>query len=125
MSYQTIREPQGIYQKFWGDVVSPELYESVKVIQDDPDFDSLRYIIKDYLEVGLFDVGVKTVLEGVALSVIGKQINPDIVVAIVTTNPEIIDANNSAQSYHFDAYPRKVFPTLADARAWADGAGKC
>ncbi len=120
MPYQTIREPKGIYQKFWGDVVSPELYEAINVIQDDRDFNTLRYVIKDYLDVELFDVGVKTLLEGLALHTISKRTNPDIVVAIVATNPEVIDASNAAQAYHFDTYPREVFSTLAEARAWID-----
>ena len=122
MPYQTIREPKGIYQKFWGDVVSPELYEAINVIQDDRDFNTLRYVIKDYLDVELFDVGVKTLLEGLALHTIGKRTNPDIVVAIVATNPEVIDASNAAQAYHFDTYPREVFSTLAEARTWIDRA---
>ena len=120
MPYQTIREPKGIYQKFWGDVVSPELYEAINVIQDDRDFNTLQYVIKDYLDVELFDVGVKTLLEGLALHTIGKRTNPDIVVAIVATNPEVIDASNAAQAYHFDTYPREVFSTLTEARAWID-----
>ena len=123
MPYQTTRETQGIYQKFWGDVVSPELFESMNVIQDDPDFDSLRFVIKDYLDVALFDVGVKTLLEGLVLNMRGKRTNPHIVVAIVTTNQEIIDASNAALSYRFDAYPRKLFPTLDEARHWIASAG--
>ena len=123
MPYQTTRESQGIYQKFWGDVVSPELFESMNVIQDDPDFDSLRFVIKDYLDVALFDVGVKTLLEGLVLNMRGKRTNPHIVVAIVTTNQEIIDASNAALSYRFDAYPRKLFPTLDEARHWIASAG--
>ena len=118
MPYQTTREARGIYQKFWGDIVSPELFDSLKAIQETPDFASLRYVIKDYLDVNLFDVGVKTLLEGLALNVHWKHVNPDVVVAIVATHPEIIDTCRSALTYQFDAYPRKVFPTRADAEAW-------
>ena len=95
----------------------------MNVIQDDPDFDSLRFVIKDYLDVALFDVGVKTLLEGLVLNMRGKRTNPHIVVAIVTTNQEIIDASNAALSYRFDAYPRKLFPTLDEARHWIASAG--
>lgn len=118
MPYQTNREARGIHQRFWGDIIPPELFDSLKDIPDDPDFPSLRFIIKDYLDVREFDIGVKTLLEGLALNVHWKHINPHIVVAVVTTNPEIIEVCRTALTYSFDAYPRKVFPTLAEARAW-------
>ena len=56
MPYQTTREARGIYQKFWGDIVSPELFDSLKAIQETPDFASLRYVIKDYLDVNILAI---------------------------------------------------------------------
>ena len=121
MPYETTRESRGIYQKFWGEIASPELYESLKAIPSDPDFASVKYVIKDFLDVEVFDVKVKTIVEGLALNRVWKGTNPDIVVAVVTTNEDIIASCRSAQSYRVDAYPRKVFPTLTAAREWVDG----
>lgn len=121
MPYQTEREAHGIHQKFWGDLLPPELFDSLKAIPETPDFPSLRYIIKDYREVNTFDIGVKTLLEGLALNMHWKHINPHIVVAVVTTDPEVIDVCRTALTYPFDAYPRQVFSTLEDARAWIAG----
>ena len=87
MPYQTTREPTGVYQRFRGVVTSPELFDSLTDTHDDPRFDALRYVIKDYLDVTVFDVGVKTLLEGLALNTVSKRTNPHVVVAIVTTNP--------------------------------------
>ena len=50
MPYQTEREAHGIHQKFWGDLLPPELFDSLKAIPETPDFPSLRYIIKDARE---------------------------------------------------------------------------
>lgn len=121
MPYQTTWETNGIYQKFWGQVESPELYDSLRVIFDTPHFDKLQYVLKDYLDIETFDVGVKTIVEGLLLNLKGKRTNPNIVVAVVTTNPDIVEASNVALAYRFDAYPRKLFPTLAEARAWIAG----
>lgn len=118
MPYLTLRESHGIYQKFWGRVASPELFESLNAILDAPSFDSVHYVIKDYLDVELFDVGVKTLLEDMVLAMRSKRINRHIVVAIVTTNPEIIDTGNAALSYRLDTYPREVFSRLDEARTW-------
>jgi hypothetical protein len=124
MSFETIWEPQGIYQKFWGTVSSPELFDSLSDIHHDPRFASIRYVIKDYTGVEIFDVGVKTLLDGRAFNMVAQHTNPDIVVAVVTTNPQIIQASEMASSYRLDAYPRKILPTLADARKWIEGVGK-
>lgn len=118
MSYETIRESGGIYQRFWGAVDSLELYDSLKDIPTDPHFASVKYVIKDFLGVDVFDAKVKTIVEGLALNSVWKNTNPDIVVAVVTTHEEIIATSQSAMSYRVGGYPRQVFSTLAEARAW-------
>ena len=118
MPYQTIWESAGVCQKFWGVVTSPELSDSLRDVRDDPRFDSLQYVIKDYLDVEVFDVGLKTLVDGHALGMVSKRTNPNIVVAVVATNPQIIESSKSASSYRLDSYPRRIFPTIADAREW-------
>jgi len=109
MSYETIWEPQGIYQKYWGYLSSPEIFDSFSEIHGDPRFTSIRYVVKDYVGVEVFDVGVKTLLDDRAFNRVAQHANPNIVVAVVTTNPQIIQASEIASSYRLDAYPRKIF----------------
>jgi len=123
MSYETIWEPQGIYQKYWGYLSSPEIFDSFSEIHGDPRFTSIRYVVKDYVGVEVFDVGVKTLLDDRAFNRVAQHANPNIVVAVVTTNPQIIQASEIASSYSLDAYPRKQWPTLADARKWIEEVG--
>ena len=123
MPYETTWEPNGICQKFWGIVESPELFDSLTDVHRDPRFKSLRYVIKDYLDVEVFDVGVKTIVDGLAFNAAAKHRNPHIVVAVVTTDPRIIESSRAALSYRLDAYPRKIFATLAEARAWVNERG--
>ncbi len=120
MAYETIWESQGIYQKYWGCVSSPEMFDSFSEIHDDPRFASIRYVVKDYIGVDVFDVGVKTLLDDRAFNRLAQHANPNIVVALVTTNPQIIQASEIASAYSIDAYPRKQLPTLAAARKWIE-----
>lgn len=124
MPHETIWEPNGVCQKFRGVVSSPELFDALTEIRTDLRAGGLRYVIRDFLDVELFDVGVKTLLEGRALSMAIHEHNPDIVVAGVTTKPEIIEVMRAASSYGLDAFPFRTFASIAEARAWiAESAG--
>lgn len=62
-------EARGIYQKFWGDVVSPRIIRFLESHSGSSRFFfTARYVIR-IIESNLFDVGVKTLLEGLALNV--------------------------------------------------------
>ena len=121
MPYETTWETNGIYQKFWGVVSSPELFDSLTDLHRDHRFNSIRYVIKDYLGIEFFDVGLKTLLDGRAFNMVAQKENPNIVVAIVTTDPEIVASTALASSYRLDAYPRKIFSTVAEAREMIEG----
>ena len=118
MPHETIRETTGLYQKFHGVVTSPELFNSVVAIHNDPGFAALEYVIKDYLEVEVFDVGLKTLIDGHALNLGVQRKNARLIVAVVTTDPNIIEPSLIATSYRLDSYPREIFATVAEARQW-------
>lgn len=121
MPYETTWETGGVIQKFRGLVSSPELFDALKDLYNDPRLYSLRYILRDFLDVEVFDVGVKVLLEGRAASMTIQDRAPDIVVAIVTTNPQIIESMRVASSYGLDAYPSKICASVAEARDWIAG----
>ena len=121
MPYETTWETSGVIQKFRGVVSSPELFDALKDIYHDPRLYSLRYILRDFLEVEIFDVGVKILLEGRASSMMIQDRAPDIVVAVVATSPEIIESMKTASSYGLDVYPFRIFPNVAEARDWIAG----
>ncbi len=120
MPHETTREEKGLYQKFHGVVSSPELFNSIVAIHKDPDFSSFDYVIKDFLDVEVFDVGLKTLIEGRALNLGVQRKNADLVVAIVATDPALIEASMVASSYRLDFYPREIFASVAAARAWIE-----
>lgn len=121
MPYETTWETGGVIQKFRGVVSSPELFDALKDLYNDPRLYSLRYILRDFLDVEVFDVGVKILLEGRAASMTIQDRAPDIVVAVVTISPQIIESMKTASSYGLDVYPFKIFPNVAEARDWIAG----
>ena len=121
MPYETTWETSGVIQKFRGVVSSPEWFDALKEIYSGPRLDSFRYVLRDFLDVEVFDVGIKMLLEGRAASTLIQERAPDIVVAVVTTRPEIIESMKVASSYGLDVYPSRIFPNVAEARAWIAG----
>ena len=63
MPHETIWEPNGVCQKFRGVVSSPELFDALTEIRSDLRAGGLHYVVRDFLDVELFDVGVKTLLD--------------------------------------------------------------
>ena len=123
MPYETTWEPQGVSQKFRGVVSSPELLDALADIQNDSRVRTLRYLLRDFLDVDVFDVGLKVLLEGRVWSAAIRDRIPDIVIAVVTTSPEIIRSMQTASSYGLNAHPFAIFPNVDAARAWIAGFG--
>ena len=121
MPYETTWESNGVIQTFRGVVSSPELFDALKDIYNDPRMHSLRFIIRDFLDVEVFDTGLKILLEGRISSRMVHDRAPDVVAAVVTTNPEIIEAMKAASAYGLDAFPFRILPTVAEARQWIAG----
>lgn len=121
MPYETTWETNGVIQKFRGGVSSPELFDALKDLYNDRRLLSLRYIIRDFLDVEVFDAGLKILLEGRISSRMVHDRAPDVVAAVVTTNPEIIESMKAASAYGLDAFPFRIFPTVAEAREWIAG----
>lgn len=120
MPFETVWEPQGVCQKFWGTVTSPELLDALTSIQRNPRIGSLRYVLRDFLGVELFDAGLKAMMEGRAFSILAHKKNPDVVVAMVTTNCQIVQSITMASSYGLDVYPIRIFSSVSEARQWVE-----
>ena len=118
MPHETTWEPRGICQKFRGTLSSPELLAALAEIQGDDRVKSVRYLIRDFLAVEVFDLGVKALMEGRVWSVMVADQIPDVIVAAVTASPEFIALTKTASSYGLDAYPFALFPSFEEARAW-------
>jgi hypothetical protein len=118
VSYEIIWEPRGVIKRFSGLMTGNEMIQSVVDVEKDARFDELRYAINDFLGVTGISLTKDCVEE---ISVMDKGAactNPHIRNAVVATHPEIIALANEYANSNLNAYPTKIFPSLAEARSW-------
>lgn len=121
MAYELIWEARGIWRRFHGTLEPADLLASIDEVQRDPRFDDLRYSINDFLDVvNVHDV--PGMLEDVLARTIGAaHTNRRIRMAIVTRLGELV-ARTRDLPEGVMPYPVRLFDSLEDARAWAEGA---
>lgn len=120
MSYEIIWEPRGVVKRFFGLVTGHEILQAVIEVEGNARFDDLRYALNDFLgSTGLS--GYDDVAEEVsAVDYAAARTNPNIRVAIIATLPEIIAGANEYAKSPLNAYPTRIFTTLAEARDWCE-----
>lgn len=118
MSYELVWEPRGVTRRHFGHVSSREVMNAITAIAADPRFDDLHFIIIDYLGTTSLAISAIELEECVAIEGAGLLINPRIRVSVVTTTPEIIAAVKQYTGDNRSTYPRKIFSSVAEARAW-------
>ena len=95
-----------------------ERSRSFDLICSDLRFDALRYTVTDYLEVEGYEVTDDSTEEIAARHIGALLTNPQIVIAAVAVEPRVVAAIRHFISLGFISQPYKVFPTMAEARAW-------
>ena len=122
MPYQLTWEAAGVDRRYLGDVTIAERRASFDAICGDPRFDNLRYTITDYLAVDAYEVSRDATAEIAVLHVAPLRTNPRIVMAAVAVRPDIVAAIQTFVALRYTAAPYRIFPTLDEARRWADPA---
>lgn len=109
---------RGVYRRLLNHVTGEEILESLLTIESDPRFDSLRYVINDFLAVEDFDISEESVLMMSAIDNAASASNPNISIAIVATDIQIQTLGKLYATSPLNAYPTKVFLTISNARDW-------
>jgi hypothetical protein len=118
MGYEIVWQSRGVIKRYFGHVTSAELLQAVVDTESDGRFDDLRWVINDFLDATSFEVD-EQVIQDIAVADKGASMsNVDIKVAIVATAPDIVAAGNQYANSPLNAYPTRIFATLAAARAW-------
>ncbi|MEJ2142238.1 MAG: hypothetical protein P8Y24_07760 [Gammaproteobacteria bacterium] len=121
MSYKNIWEQHGIYRLFSGKLAGKELLESIQQVEADARFDSVRYVINNFLDVTEIDISPKDIKIIAAIDIAAALSNPHIYIAQVATDPQIEKLNELYSSVAGKSpYPTKVFNNLEDARKWLE-----
>ena len=118
MGYELRWEENGVVKRYLGQVSGEELLAPVLATEADARFDTLRFVINDFLEA----TGVaftQADIDAIAAHDMGAALtNPNIKVAVVATQPEVIDLVQRYMQTSAQAYPTSIFSTMAEARAW-------
>lgn len=122
MPYALHWESQGVYKKFSGVVTGAELVQSVIDVASNAKFGGLVYEISDYLSADETVFSQDELNEVRAVRMGSFKANPNIKVAIVTTDPHIQQRIYSTIAARLTLHQTRVFSTMADANAWLDRA---
>ncbi|NTV72159.1 MAG: hypothetical protein HGA71_18715 [Azonexaceae bacterium] len=119
MNFEIIWEPpQGVVKRYFGHVTGNDVLVANTQIEADPRFDTLRYVINDFLGCTGVSISPAELEEIAAIDRSAATINPHIRIAMLTSHPEIIAAANAYANDTLTIYLTRVFSSMADARAW-------
>lgn len=118
MAFEIVWEIRGAYKRFRGHVTDEELLQSSILVEGDSRFDSLRYVINDFLAVESYSVSEAKVRIVSAIDAAAALSNPHIRIAIVATDQQIHALAELYVASPLNAYPTQIFGDIEDARAW-------
>ena len=118
LGYELRWEANGVVKRYFGHVVHGELLAPVLTTESDERFDTLRFVINDFLDVQGISFEQAEIEDIAALDTGAAATNARIKVAIVTADPQVIDLAQRYMEAAAGAYPTAVFATMEEARAW-------
>ena len=118
MGYELHWEDRGVVKRYFGQVSSEELLAPVVATEADKRFDTLRFVINDFLEAKSVAFTQADIDLIAAHDMGAAATNPNIKVAVVAAQPEVIDLVQRYMQAAVRAYPTSIFSTMAEARAW-------
>lgn len=120
MGYELIWEPRGVLKRFFGPVTDADVTASVVQTHGDERFDSLRYIINNYLDATECSVSPASVEELVAIEHAASISNARIRIALVAAAADFIELAGQYAGSPLKTYPTRIFSSLDEARTWLD-----
>ena len=119
MPYRIRWEGHGVYRRFFGVITLAEFREANKEMRSDVRYEGIRYIISDYLEAQPAPNITERDLRAYARHErVHFYDSPDIVQAIVATDPKNVTFARYYESLGISPYCTADFATVADARWW-------
>lgn len=119
MSYENIWEATGLYRKYSNDITGEEIIESMEDGYSHPSFNSVSYVINDFLNIKNYDITTSNVLAIAEIDKAAAIRNQDIKVAIVATTPTLqVLATLYGDLIDNSLYTSEVFTNVDEARLW-------
>lgn len=120
MSHELIWEARGFVRHFHGTLQTSDLIDSVHEAHNDWRFDTCCYSFNDFLDVDAVALPAEEIETAAAQAIGASHSNPNMVMAVVTRDPRIVDSARLFQKPPFDVYPLRVFESRQTARAWIE-----
>ena len=120
MPFENIWEENGVYRKYHDRVNGEEVCQAMEDVHGHELFDSVRYVINDYLNITECDLTTSDIVSLAALDRAAALSNPHIKIAIVATESTIhMLAKLYGDLIDASPYTSEVFTNLDEARVWA------
>ena len=112
-------ESEGLYRKFIGEISGDEILESNFELHIDPNFQNIKYIINDFMEVTGHSVEVvHTKAYALTDDIISNTKGRLKIALVVTQDPLIALANSYREQMIGKLFECEIFHSIEDARKW-------
>ncbi len=119
MGYEISWEPpNGVIKRHFGGVTGSDVLAAITKTEGDERFETLRYVINDFLDCTGLTVSSIEIEEIAAIDHAAAATNPNIRVAVVATHPDVVATANSYANDPLTIYPTRVFSSMSVARSW-------
>ncbi len=119
MGFEIIwQSPNGLIKRHFGHVTGSEIFAAVVRIEADSRFDTLRYVINDFSECTSISVAPGEIEEIAAIDHAASMSNPNIRIAIIATQPEVIAQGKAYANDPLTNYKTRVFSSIDEAEPW-------
>lgn len=119
MPYTNTWESEGLYRKFVGKISGVEILESNFELHENPNFQAIKYIINDFMEVTGHSIEtVHTKAYATSDDVISNTKGKLKIALVVTQTSLVALANNYREQMRGKLFECEIFQSIADARKW-------
>ena len=117
MPYRVRWEGHGVYRRFYGTLSAQDIRNACEEIAADPRHDDIRYVLSDFLEASpaLSDQEARALKQ---LERVRFFDNPDVVNAVIATNPRLFGCIPYLESADRAPCPIAHFTAVSEARNW-------
>jgi len=120
VAYENKWESNGVIKIFSGSIDGQQVLDSVISVEEDIRFDSVRYVINDFLRVADINISDGDVARIAAIDRAASITNPNIRIAVVTKDDRMRElAQRYGELMRNSPYQALLFESIGAAREWA------
>ena len=117
------QQPNGLIKRHVDHVTGKEIFDANSLAESDARFDSLKYVINDFLGCTGLSVSHDEIEEIAAVDNAAAKSNPNIRIAIVATNPEVLAATDFYANHPLSMFTIRIFSAMDEACRWLGVSG--